>query len=76
MMTPCACIAFRHEHELGNARADQLFRRVTVSLRPEVAEAQRPPRSFDDYELRVDDQGLPDGVSVEWWVEAPAPASA
>ena len=76
LMTPCACIAFRHEHELGNARADQLFRLVTIRLRPELAQAQRPPRSFDDYELRVDDQNLPDGVTVEWWVEAPTPAPA
>lgn len=73
LMTPCACIAFRHEHELGNARADQLFRRVSVTLRPEVVEAQRPARSFDDYELHVDDDDLPDGVRVEWWVEAPTP---
>jgi CRISPR-associated protein Csd2 len=71
IMTPCACIAFRHENALGNARADQLFRRVAVAPRPAVAEEQRPPRSFDDYELRLDERALPDGVSIEWWVEAP-----
>jgi len=75
-MTPCACIAFRHESSLGNARADELFRRVRIALRPEVVQAQRPPRSFDDYVLTVDEEGLPEGVSVEWWVEAPTPVPA
>lgn len=72
LMTPCACIAFRHESPLGNARADQLFRRVRVVRRDEVVAQQLPPRSFVDYELTVDDRDLPAGVAIEWWVEAPA----
>jgi CRISPR-associated protein Csd2 len=76
LMAPCACIAFRHENALGNARADQLFRRVAVAPRSAVAEEQRPPRSFDDYELRLDERALPDGVTVEWWVEATKTAAA
>jgi len=71
LMTPCACIAFRHESALGNARADQLFRRVRVMLRKGAAAENRPPRSFDDYELIVDEKDLPAGVSIEHWVEAP-----
>ena len=67
-MRPCRCVAFKHESKLGNARADQLFARVTVALKPEVAESKRPPRSFDDYILRVADKDLPAGVSVEQWV--------
>lgn len=67
-MVPRACIAFRHESQLGNARADQLFERVTCGLRPEVPEEDRPPRRYDDYELKVDEADLPDGISVEHWV--------
>lgn len=71
LMTPVACIAFRHDCALGNARADELFRHVHISLRPEVAASQRPPRSFDDYRLMVEEADLPAGITVEWWVKAP-----
>ncbi|BAM02850.1 type I-C CRISPR-associated protein Cas7/Csd2 [Phycisphaera mikurensis] len=65
-MAPRACIAFRHEHRLGNARADQLFRRVEAKRRdPNAAE---PARRFADFELTVDEADLPEGVSVERWV--------
>jgi len=67
-MRPCRCIAFRHESKLGNARADQLFARVKVAIRPEVAGQKRPPRSFDDYAVRVEESDLPAGVKVEYWV--------
>lgn len=67
-MRPCRCIAFRHESKLGNARADQLFARVKVAVKPELAEQKRPPRSFDDYVVRVEDSDLPSGVKVEYWV--------
>lgn len=67
-MRPCRCIAFRHESKLGNARADQLFARVKVAVKPEVAEQKRPPRSFDDYAVRVEESDLPSGVKVEYWV--------
>jgi len=67
-MRPCRCIAFRHESKLGNARADQLFARVKVAVKPEVAEQKKPPRSFDDYAVRVDEADLPEGVQVEYWV--------
>ena len=76
-MKPVACVAFRHESKLGNARADQLFARVTCRPKPGVqplsgdpAEGdERPPRSADDYEIGVDEADLPEGVSVERWVD-------
>ena len=71
LMTPVACIAFRHNSALGNARADELFRRVHVALRAEIVETQRPARSFSDYQLTVDEADLPSGVTIEWWVKAP-----
>lgn len=77
-MRPVACIAFRHESPLGNARADQLFSRVKCRPRPGVQPLPgeengdgegRPPRSFADYELTVDEEGLPQGVTIERWVD-------
>lgn len=78
-MRPVACVAFRHDSPLGNARADRLFARVRCVPRPGVqplpgaANADsadgRPPRSFDDYELTVDESALPDGVAVERWID-------
>jgi len=76
VMSACACVAFRHDSPLGNARADQLFRRVRIALREDVVAAHRPPRSFDDYEFFVDRSDLPTGVTVEHWVQAPGLAAA
>jgi CRISPR-associated protein Csd2 len=67
-MRPCRCIAFRHDSKLGNARADQLFARVKVELKPELREQKKPARSFNDYEVRVAEGDLPTGVTVEYWV--------
>lgn len=77
-MKPVACVAFRHESPLGNARSDKLFTRVQCSARPgvqplpgdlETSDEGRPPRSFDDYDLKVDEAGLPQGVTVERWID-------
>jgi len=70
LMTPCACVAFRHDNPLGNDRADRLFARVRVGHRADLASGQ-PPRCFEDYDLEVDETNLPEGVAVEWWVRAP-----
>ncbi len=67
-MAPRACIAFKHENKLGNARADQLFELVKCKRTDEVEVDGRAPRSFADYELTVDEDSLPEGVSVERWV--------
>ena len=66
-MVPRACIAFRHETSLGNARADQLFERVTCRRR-DAGNDDRPPRHFDDYEVTVNEDNLPQGITVERWV--------
>jgi CRISPR-associated protein Csd2 len=78
-MRPAACIAFKHEGTLGNARADKLFARVRCTPKPGVqplpgehADGQaegRPPRSFGDYELRIDEKDLPQGVTIERWID-------
>lgn len=68
-MRPRHCIAFKHDSALGNARADQLFSRVTYRLREDAVKEGRPPRAFDDYEFIADLDDLPAGVTVEHWIE-------
>lgn len=63
LMKPVRCIAFKHEHKLGNARADQLFSRVKVARK----DAAAPPRAASDYDITLDNH-LPPGVTVEEWV--------
>ena len=67
-MRPVRCIAFRHENKLGDARADQLFARVQVEPKEELKDEKRPPRSKDDYTIRVAGGDLPQGVTIEEWV--------
>ncbi len=69
LMAPVRCIAFRHEKSTGNARADELFAKVSVKLKPEVAEENRPPRSREDYAISIED-GIPEGITVEEWVSS------
>lgn len=67
LMSPVRCIAFKHEKSTGNARADQLFAKVSVKLRPELTAENRPPRSRDDYLIEIDG-ALPEGITLEEWV--------
>jgi len=67
LMAPVRCIAFRHKDPCGNARADQLFLKVTAKLLPEVQEQGRPPRSRADYVIERAGE-LPEGVTQEEWV--------
>jgi CRISPR-associated protein Csd2 len=53
-------IVFRHESPLGNAPAHALFDRVRVERKPGVEVA----RSYSDYDVTVDEAGLPAGVSI------------
>jgi CRISPR-associated protein Csd2 len=69
-MNPVRCVAFKHESALGNARADQLFKRVNYTLRDEAKAENRPARSLDDYEVVLDLDKLPEGVTAEHWIEA------
>ena len=60
-MNPRALIVFKHESHLGNARAGQLFDLVKV----EKKEGVEYPRSFSDYTVTIDEEGLPANVTVE-----------
>ena len=52
-------IVFRHDSELGNAPAYKLFDLVKAQCKPDVV----APRAFSDYQLSVDEENLPSGVT-------------
>jgi len=52
-------VVFKHESELGNAPAHKLFERVTAARKADCAVA----RCYDDYDIVVDTDNLPEGVS-------------
>jgi CRISPR-associated protein Csd2 len=51
---------FKHASELGNAHAHALFDRVSVRRKPDVDVA----RNFSDYEVSIDETGLPAGITL------------
>jgi len=53
-------IVFKHESELGNAHAHSLFDRVKIKRK----EGVEVPRAFSDYELTIDEAGMPAGVKM------------
>lgn len=53
-------IVFRHDSELGNAPSHKLFELVKANKKPEA----NPPRSFDDYEVTIDKEHVPQGVTL------------
>ena len=53
-------IVFKHDSELGNAHAHSLFDRVKIKRK----EGVEVPRAFSDYELTVDEVGMPAGVKM------------
>ena len=52
-------IVFRHDSELGNAPAYKLFDLVKAQRNPEVV----VPRAYSDYQVSVDEDKLPAGVT-------------
>jgi CRISPR-associated protein Csd2 len=59
-MAPQKLIVFKHATALGNAPAHKLFERVTVARKPGVDAA----RSFGDYLVTLNRDGLPAGVEL------------
>lgn len=60
-MTTRGLYVFKHESHLGNAPAHSLFERI----KPKLKEGVSVPRSFDDYNVAVDDTNLPTGVTLQ-----------
>ena len=54
-------IVFKHECKLGNAPAYKLFERIHVRKK----DPNQVPRSYEDYEVTVDTENLPQGVTCE-----------
>ncbi len=72
-MTTRRLVVFRHASALGNGRAQDLFGRVTAwrnhhgsEVRPgsEALDNASPARSFDDYVIKLDRNGLPEGIEM------------
>ncbi len=61
MMTARGLIVFKHDSDLGNAPADSLFRRVTITR---VDDRGGAPRNFDDYVVNVYSGQLPPGITL------------
>ena len=60
MMSAQKLIVFKHESILGNAPANKLFDRVKIEKKCDGA-----PRKFSDYEISIDTENLPAGVTIE-----------
>ena len=58
-MSPCALYVFKHESSLGNAPARKLFELIEIKKRSEG-----PARSFNDYQVIIDEGNLPQGVEL------------
>lgn len=54
-------IVFKHDSELGNAPAYQLFERIHIRKK----DPNQVPRAYGDYEVTVDVDNLPQGVTCE-----------
>lgn len=53
-------IVFQHDSELGGAHAHSLFDRVRIRRK----EGVEVPRAFSDYEISIDESGMPAGVKM------------
>lgn len=60
LMSAQKLIVFKHDSVLGNAPANKLFDRVKV-----VKNCAGSPRSFCDYTVTIDKEGLPETIKVE-----------
>jgi CRISPR-associated protein Csd2 len=59
-MTARKLIVFKHESTLGNAQSHSLLERVVITRKENSA----PARAYSDYEISVDCENLPEGVSI------------
>ena len=53
---------FKHDSALGNAPAHKLFDRIKVAR---SNGDEKPPRTFEDYNVNIIDEPLPSGVTME-----------
>lgn len=60
LMSAQKLIVFKHDSILGNAPANKLFDLVKVQKKCDGA-----PRKFEDYQITIDKDNLPPGVTIE-----------
>jgi len=60
LMSTQQLIIFKHDSALGNAPAHSLFKHVNITRKDD----SKPARDFSDYELKIDENNLPAGVSI------------
>ncbi|HWL09981.1 MAG TPA: type I-C CRISPR-associated protein Cas7/Csd2 [Planctomicrobium sp.] len=63
-MSPQALIVFEHASQLGNAPANKLFERVQVTRKGTPDGDPVPARSFNDYVISVEEENLPEGITL------------
>ena len=61
LMSSRLLVVFKHESKLGNAPAYKLFDTVRAE---KLCPDNQPPRSFSDYRIVVDEDAVPQGVTV------------
>lgn len=60
LMSARKLIVFKHDSELGCAPASELFDRVAI----EKKDASKVARSFSDYDVKINKDNLPQGVTI------------
>ncbi len=60
-MATCGLYVFKHDSELGNAHAQDLFARIRVKRKDGVD----VPRDWSDYQVAVNETNMPNGVKLE-----------
>jgi len=60
LMSTRGLYIFKHDSSLGNAAAHKLFDRISIKRK----DGMKPPRSFSDYEVAVDREDMPAGVTL------------
>ena len=63
-MAPQKLIIFKHATALGNAPAHKLFERVRIEMNPDLRSNGNAARSFADYQVSINREGLPQGVEL------------
>ena len=60
---------FTHENKFGKAPAHKLFDLVSIKRKmdetKDVFGSSKPPRNFSDYEVVIDQDNIPDGVTLK-----------
>ena len=59
-MTTRGLYVFKHDSQLGNAHAHNLFARI----QPKMKDGVTVPREFSDYSVELDNKDLPQGITL------------